>query len=251
VDTTVLIAVLTSGTALVVSLMSFAANLWTVQRDRRTKVLDLVARYRDPLLWAAFELRNRLYGIIGRKGLSQAHQRGGHDWKLAQDYTLFVVSQYLGWVEILRQGIQFLDLGEDRRNRDLVEIIYDITRTFATAKLDGDTLHLPRGEQRAIGELVISLPAQRDDLFGCIGYATFCARLEDDERFAAWFMRTRAQLKQLAMSETNATERLVTLHNRLTDLIDFLDPDAVRFPSRLREHLNPPPPTGSLPAGSS
>jgi hypothetical protein len=249
VDSTVLVAVITAGAALVVSLVSFTTNLWMAQRDRRTKVLDLVARYRDPLLWAAFELRNRLYGIAVRQGLHHSYQQGGQDWEYTRTYTLFAVSQYLGWAEILRRGIQFLDLGEDKRNRELVELIYDITRTFNTDRLEDDALHLPHGAQRAIGELMISLPALRDDPYGCIGYATFCARLQDDERFAAWFERTRTRLEELAKRETPATERLVMLHNRLTDLIDFLDPGGVRFPSRLRERLNPPL-SGSLPAGS-
>lgn len=36
----------------------------TTRQARRTQVLDLVARDRDPLLWAAFDLRTMLYSAV-------------------------------------------------------------------------------------------------------------------------------------------------------------------------------------------
>jgi len=242
VDATVLVAVIASGTALAISLVTFAMNLWAASRSRRAQVLDLVARYRDPLLWASFDLRNRLYSIVENDALRKYYRRGGQDWDYALNYTLFLVSQYLSWVEILRRGIQFLDLGEDARNRQLIELIYEITRTFATSKLDGAALRLERGEQRAIGELMSSATGTRDDPYGCIGYAAFCTRLQNDEQFTAWLQRARTGIEDLAKRETPRTHQLVILQHRLTDLIDFLDPDAVRFPSRLRDRLTLPPP---------
>ena len=237
-DATVLVAVITSGTALAVSLATFAANLWAAGHSRRAQVLDLVSRYRDPLLWATFDLRNRLYSIVENDALGRAYrQQGYQDWDYAQNYTLFVVCQYLGWVEILRNGIQFLDLGEDARNRRLVELIYEINRTFATSKLDGAVLRVHRGEQRAIGELMSSEPRTRDDPYGCMGYAAFYARLQNDKQFAAWLQGARTCIEDVAKRDSPRTQQLVVLQHQLTDLIDFLDPGAVRFPSRLRDRL--------------
>ena len=96
--------------------------------------------------------------------------------------------------------------------------------------------------QRAIGELMISVPVTGDDSFDCIGYATFCTRLQSDAQFAAWLRRVEPGLKGLASCEGHRTKRLVELHSRLTDLVEFLDEKAVRFPSRLRDRLELPPP---------
>jgi hypothetical protein len=43
-------------------------------------------------------------------------------WK-ARNNTMFVVAEYLGWVEILRRGIQFLDLGSEADNRAVVTCV--------------------------------------------------------------------------------------------------------------------------------
>lgn len=45
---------------------------------------------------------------------------------------MFVVAEYLGWVEILRRGVQFLDLGDVRRNQLLVERLEAIGTILST-----------------------------------------------------------------------------------------------------------------------
>ena len=139
-----------------------------------------------PLLYAAFDLRSRLYSIAERHALCTDLDR---DRDYQSNYTLFVISQYLGWAEVLRRGIQFLDLGENKRNRKLADLIFAITSVFATETIDDANLRLERGVQRAIGELMISVPVTGDDSFDCIGYATFCTRLQSDAQFAAWLRR--------------------------------------------------------------
>lgn len=236
--TSVLVAVVTSGTAVVVSLASIGLNLWAAGRARRVQTLDVMARYQDPLLWAVFDLRSRLFNIVANEFLGKYRATGGHEWEYAQRNTLFVIAEYLGWVEILRRGVQFLDLGDDGRNRKLVQLIHGITRAFARSSLNDAALRLYRGEQRAIGELMISTDRLEDGMSGCMGYAAFCSRLESDEQFTYWFQGLQAGIEDLAARDAARTERLVALQNRLTDLIDFLDPKAVRFPSRRRDRLS-------------
>jgi hypothetical protein len=217
-------------------------NLLLARHARRAQSLDIVARYRDPLLWAAFDLRSRLFNIVAKDFLSLC-RADQDEWNYAQTNTLYVISEYLGWVEILRRGVQFLDLGDDTQNRRLVDLFRGIDRAFSSAKLKDRALRLHRGEQRAIGELMISTGPTKPDGPECIGYATFSARLEEDARFASWFKRLRADIEDLSCRDVPRTERLVDLQNRLMDLIDFLDPDSVRFPSRRRDRLyhEPPP----------
>ena len=241
-EPTVLVAIITSGAAFTVSIVNFATNRWTVNRSRRTQVLDQVARYRDPLLYAAFDLRSKLHSIATRHALCDGPDFRGRDRTYQWDYTLFVICQYLGWAEVLRRGIQFIDLGKSKSNQKLAELLFSITSAFATEYINDTTLWLERGVQRAIGELMISVPATSDGPFDCIGYATFYARRQDDAKFADWLRRVEPGLEGLTSCAGHQTERLVVLHNRLTDLVEFLDKEAVRFPSKLRERLKVSPP---------
>lgn len=237
VDSSVSVAIITSGTALAVSLGGVGVNVLSATRVRRAQTMDVMARYRDPLLWAAFELRRRTYGIAAKDLLRRSLATGGRDWEYAQTNTMFVIAQYLCWVEILRRGIRFLDLGDDAQNRRLVQLIHNITGSFAAMGFTDDTLRLYRGDQRAIGESMILPAGLQDEDYECLGYAAFTRRLRSDPEFAHWFEPLRAGIAALAEADSPRTDRLAALHNQISDLVDFLDPHAVRFPSQQRDRL--------------
>jgi hypothetical protein len=240
-DSAVLVALIASVTAVSVSSVGVVLNLWVSRRIRRAQTLDLMARYRDPLLWAAFDLRSRLFNIVAKDFMRKCRDDGADEWRYAQQSTLFLLAEYLGWVEILRRGVRFLDLGDDSRNRTLVDLFHRVDRAFASLTLQDGVLRLHRGDQRAIGELMITdgtTSGERE----CIGYATFCLRLARDEDFGSWFEKLLRDIEVLADRADPRTERLVDLQNRLMDLIDFLDPHAIRFPSRRRDRLAEHPP---------
>lgn len=75
---------------------------------------------------------------------------------------------HAGRFVIPRRGIQFLDLGDDERNRQLVQLTHGITRAFARSSMDDAAIRLYRGEQRAIGELMISTDRVRQPHTGWI-----------------------------------------------------------------------------------
>jgi hypothetical protein len=72
-----------------------------------------------------------------------------------------------------------------------------------------------------------------------MGYVQFCAQLDDDQAFAKWFQRLRSDVDKVATTAPAAQTRLIALQNRLIDLIEFLDPDRLRLPSKYRERLTP------------
>src|SRR3954447_7646364 len=74
----------------------------------------LVARYRDPLLRSAFDFQSRIYNVYRRGGF-----RGGADPEYFRLNTLFVLAEFLGWLEIVRRELQFLDLGGEQTTREL------------------------------------------------------------------------------------------------------------------------------------
>ena len=92
------------------------------QASKEELVEEVMSRYREPLR-AAFDLQSRIYNIVGQGFLHRYLQLGDPpNQEYACRNTMFVVAEYLGWVmEILRRGVQFLDLGDVRRNQLLVE----------------------------------------------------------------------------------------------------------------------------------
>ncbi len=231
----VTVALITGGVAIAVSLASVPLNYLIGVRARRAQTQDLMARYRDPLLWAVHDLRSRIRTILDEEFL-QRYLINGDDFMrpYARRHTTFVLAQYLGWVEILRSDIGFLDLGDRRSNRKVVELLSIIRRVLFAADLDG-IFSVPTGQQRAVGELMIKGEERAAGRVGCIGFAEFCRRLDDEPAFACWLARIEEGVVGYARHAAGRSERLEELNARLSDLIDFLDPDLTRFPLRHEE----------------
>lgn len=231
----VTVALITGGVAIAVSLASFPLNYLIGVRARQAQTQDLMARYRDPLLWAVHDLRSRIRTILDEEFL-QRYLVDGDDFMrpYARRHTTFVLAQYLGWVEILRRDIGFLDLGDRRRNRKVVELLSIIRRVLFAADLDG-VFSVPTGQQRAVGELMIRGEEVTPGRVTCIGFAEFCRRLDDEPAFAGWLAPIEAGIVEYSHRAAGRSERLEELNARLSDLIDFLDPDLTRFPLRHEE----------------
>lgn len=210
------------------------------QAGKAARLEEVVSRYRDPLLSAAFELQSRIYNFVLR-GFAGYLRAGDEDEKsYAVNSTLFVIAQYLAWTEALRRGVQFLDLGDVERSRELADRLENIRAAFST---DTD-LHGPfrifRNEQRAIGELMLepTIEAQSGDApWQCMGFAAFCSALKQDQTFASWFARLSRDIRAFSGSKESGGERLAALQNYLINLVDFLDDPPLRFPLTLRSRI--------------
>lgn len=197
--------------------------------ERQETVQEVMSRYREPLLRAAFDLQSRIYNIVQLGFLQTYYARGD---ETERDYalhnTLFVFAEYLGWVEILRRGVQFLDLGDVERNQQLVRRLDAIGSLLLSSPSDAG-FRIFRGQQRAIGEIMVD-PAPGNGGRQCLGYAAFVDRLEHDAGFARWFTQLSADVQALAGTGDAGRDRLVALQHALLDLIEFLDDPPVRFP---------------------
>ena len=217
----------------------------TKQREaesREAQTAALMSKYRDPLLRSVIDLQSRLFNIQQNRVL----QNFDHQCLSEQDYlinnTLYVFAEYFGWVEILRQEIQFLDLGDLELNRRLGELLVNITKAFGTNRVNGKgnfdpIFQLFNGEQRAIGEIMMK-PRSTDQMLGyeCIGYAAFVRKMSDPD-FARWFTKLKEDLGVIVKESKIGGDRLVLIHSRLIDLIDFLDPYCVRIPLKYRTKI--------------
>lgn len=242
--TDVAVALGTSGAGLAVALASVSLSYVIARKVKREQTLDIMMRYRDPLLWSVHDLRSRIRTILDEDFLSrflvisEDPILGDGDNFMrpyARRHTMFVLAEYLGWVEIVRRSVGFLDLGDRKRNRRLMELLSIVRRVLFALDLNS-IFHVPIGQQRAIGELmIVSDSANEGRGWRCIGFAEFCARLDNDSSFSAWFERPERAIIEYAMQPSQGHNRLVELNLRLTDLIDFFDADGSRFPLRNEE----------------
>lgn len=210
--------------------------------SREAQTAAFMSKYRDPLLRSAIDLQSRLFNIRQNRIFQDFDQRGLSEQEYLINNTLYVLAEYFGWVEILRQEIQFLDLGDFELNRCLNERLTSITKAFGTNQFNGkgnidSTFQLFNGEQRAIGEIMMKLRSTDQRLgYECIGYAAFVQKMRDPD-FVCWFIKLKDDLNLMIKESKIGGERLVLIHSRLIDLIDFLDPDYVRVPLKYRTKI--------------
>jgi hypothetical protein len=207
------------------------------QASRKSALHDATERYRSPLLRAAIDLDGRLYSIV-QLDFMKRHltSKEPSEREYATTSTIFRLAEYFGWVEVLRRGVQFLDLGDEVRSQELTRLLHEVSLCFANSHEFPDAaLRIFRDEQRAIGELMLD-PVHGDPRgYQCIGYAAFSTKLSADPSFVRWFARLGEQIRVMADSPPEFLDRLVQLHESLTLLLDFLNPGGVRYPSAEQE----------------
>jgi hypothetical protein len=240
-------AVISLGAGLVSARANRRARQFEFELEKQRKADDaaevaarILHQYRDPLLDAAQTLQSRTANIVANDYLGKfLHCGDPEEERYARDYTVFALAEYMCWVEIVRRELRFLDLGDIDSNRQLLA---HLNKTQVT--LQSDLIRGPfqvfRGRQRAIAELMmVPTGAAEGPRSECIGYAAFVKRLDDDEDFATWFARLRADVDLVAHRGND--DRLVQLQNDLVDLINHLDPKLVRIHENYRRRLTVPP----------
>jgi hypothetical protein len=212
--------------------------------EKEDEARRIVARFREPLCQAAFDLQSRLYNMMSLDILDRFFVNGS---KREQDYvvenTLYVFGEYLGWTEIIRGEVRFLDLNDVEQGRRLTELQRQISESLLRSDLP-PPFRLFKGEQRAIGELMLESGQQH-----CLGPATFAQ--QSDAPVRQWFETLEADIRWLAAQEDRHLERLVEVQHGLVDLIHFLDPDGHRFPDFDCEKVVAPPATPAQENGAA
>ncbi|MEW2547916.1 hypothetical protein AB0910_19445 [Streptomyces sp. NPDC047002] len=238
-----------AGVALAGAAVTAVLGYWQQQRLRTMEQRSLMDAYGASLAWAAYDLQTRVFNILrgyavdrapgGHAGYLTAFLLGGtpQEAEYARRSTVFVLAEYLGWVEILRRDVQFLDLGSSATNRSVMAQISTVGHALSRIGPHGNELRLFRAEQRAVGELMVH-PDGEPPRRRCLGFAEFCARLDRDEEFRGWFGRLLDDVDALAADTGPAVARLTEVQYQLVALLDLLDPRAERFP-QFREVFDP------------
>ena len=220
--------------------LEHALSLQRTRLERLEVHEDLTRRYREPLLLAAFHLQARIYNIV-ESGFVARHMGSAdpEEHNYARSSTLYRVGDYFGWIEILRRDLQFLDLGEQQRNAELVERLDAVSHTFSNTEwFPTSVFRLFRDEQRALGEIMLEPVSGEPMRYQCIGYATFVERLEKDSEFSRWFSRLSTEVDKLINPTVGQLDRLIEVQHTLINIITFLDPDVRRFPRAHIKHLD-------------
>ena len=205
----------------------------TAEREaatRKEQAAELLDTYRLPVARASFDLQSRIWNI--HRGF-----RGRRDPEYYRVNTLFVIAEFFGWLEIVRQEIQFLDPvtvdgGAGLHHR--LDKVRDLFAETSARSVGSDPLYIYRGEQRAIGELMIvdgartTGPARQ-----CRGYASFVGEMQRPE-FSRWFERIGHEVDGL---RERRSPRLAAVQRALVDVLDELDPEHTRFPADHRSKL--------------
>jgi hypothetical protein len=167
----------------------FSVALSSFATVRTLRIQDRMERDRQ---------QGRIYSILEVQFMSRHLAAGEDEREYAEVSTLFRLAEYLGWMEILRRDVQFLDLGDQERNRELASMLQRISLAFAnTHQYPNSAFRLFRDEQRAIGELAIELLPGDSLKYRCIGYAQFARLLHEDPAFGRWFARLQEEIQQM------------------------------------------------------
>ena len=200
-----------------------------------------MSRYRDPLLNAAFDLQSRVFNLIARGYRKKI--RSGDD-----EERSYAVTEH----PVRHRSVPRLGRGrsagacsssisrELERNQDLA------AGWRLSGRAPGDRQHSGPGSvsprhQRAIGEVMLEATPDagaEGSRWQCLGYASFCSRLDQDESFRAWFERLDHALRELASGPGEARVRLAALQHALIELVDFLDAAGRALPPRLRSKID-------------
>jgi hypothetical protein len=143
--------------------------------------------------------------------------------------TVYRLCAFLGWLELYRRDVTFLDTGQQSANRELQKGIDSFRNALAEGRLNRaenwsewrDAL-IFREEQRAIGELMIAATTAPT----IIGYGTFCTlfdRSTSDQNL--WPLRTAgAFFLDLQPALDFRPQRLRMMAGHLRQIVNVLRP---------------------------
>ncbi len=239
-----IVPVLTALISTVGAIVSVWYGRQAARRERMDAAEELATRFREPLLQATFNLQSRIYNIVELDFFGRFFGEGStkEDREYVELYTFYLFAQYFCWLEILSHHAQFLDPRNDQTNRVMTGALEAVRDAFADSS-DNGTFRLFRGEQRALGEVMlvrIADPQPGAPRWECMGYAAFVEAFES-EQVARWFRRLGEDIAVTARDCRGHDSRLRLIQRCLMDVVDVLDPDSLRVPSHLRQRVTESP----------
>lgn len=194
----VVAALVTTAGTLLGHLLKEVALARSFETWKQRRAVDaLYHKYRDPLVLSSIELANRLGEILEERPveflradvlvgaspeLNTDASRGRYYDRYKYQSTVYRLTSFLGWLELYRQDLVFLDTGRKRDAQVLESQIREIRADMADGHLNtaknwaewSDAL-IFREEQRAIGDAMIVTGGSARTI---MGYGAFVSALE-------------------------------------------------------------------------
>lgn len=188
--------------------------------------------FSEPFARSAYHLQSRLYNIVRQNFIDVFLTHGSdRERSYATNNTVFLIAQYFCWTELVRREIQFIDLGEHDRTRELSHLQDNIERQWGTDQLPPN-FRIFAGEQRALGEALIVTGLRGQE---CMGYGRFLKTFDNDMN--PLIDSLRQDVLSLSDDLCQAQKRLKNIQHSLIDLLNLLDPTYLRFPETMRTKL--------------
>ena len=214
-------------------------------------------RLRDPLLLASIELLHRIREIVYQAptdflDATLLHERPtGPATNSAEDVyyrryklisTVYRLCAWLGWTELYRQSVTFLDSGSESANRRLERQVQKVRADLADGHLNDaadwaewDDALILREEQRAIGETMLPKGVAGSD--GILGYAAYCKAFDDTSATDGqhWLKTAAGFVLNLKVSKEKKDFRRVRCLRIICHLVDLVsDLDSSRVSQELK-----------------
>lgn len=212
---------------------------------------SLYKKYRDPIVLSAIELANRLDEVCREHPAkflapsvlscespqpSHSSERDLYYFRYKCQSTIYRLSAFLGWLELYRQDLVFLDVSESKTNTVLQNLLKELREDFADGTLNSATdwsfwsdALIFREEQRAVGEAMI---VSANGVRTVMGYGSFVALLENPSSPANRWIQV--VINFLIDPGRNRDFRLVRYRRLVIHLVDLVRTLDRR---RLPEHL--------------
>lgn len=234
VETTALVVAVV---ALVASLAStLIATIYSGHQIRSTELRQLrriQAKYENVLIRAAYELHRCLHNILQLQFLG-TYYATRPDYAIG--FTLYLLSQFFCWLEILKQELQFLStIDTDERQCQIRDRLDDIRRVLSVEGLGLFTVWA--GWQQAIGEaMIVSKPSSTSaegmaSELRCSTFEAFLHRYKANGPFKMWFHSLEEDLRTLAGLQlpNSKDSRMRLLQWHLVALIMIIDPKEQKY----------------------
>jgi len=257
------------GLSVVAAVISVVGNLLALalreflfvrsfERWKERRALRVVyQRYRDPIVLSGLDLLSRLAEIrrtyptnyllsevaAQRPARFQANTiEDPHFRRYKLVSSVYRLCAFLGWLELYRQELTFLDTGRRRDNRNLDGYLEDIRRDLADGQLNQapdwatwtDFL-IFREEQRAVGAAMIVDAGSQQTVMGYGAFLALVSLLEEEQDAEIWWLRTAANfLLDLHADRDFRRIRLERLERDIRALIGVLSPDRLPAGSDIR-----------------
>jgi hypothetical protein len=199
---------------LIVKILDYIYQEYRRRSEDQKSAKDLIDRHIDPILKCADELVGKLRSLAQSdfRDLIKASVPKDSEFESWLPYLniLYLFAQFWSRVQILRIESIFVNIGSDKRGKQLLDFFKALEAT--------KTRLVDRSWQRGIGEALIE---HTHNGIRTITYIEFVHRFLTSDEFQKWFQPLLSVLNRV--NHTREKQRLLTYGVILHALIDTLD----------------------------